>query len=85
LTKQSLHEQHLSVHHLIVVVRSSMFLGSAWSRFSVPACATSIASRAAKVKTGRRPPPKAARSGLEDREHGALLKQAGNIAGAGPH
>ena len=36
------------------------------------------------VKTGQRPPPKAARSGLDDREHGATLKQVGNIAAAGP-
>jgi hypothetical protein len=62
-----------------------MFLGSAWSRFSVPTCATSIASRAAMVKTGQRPPPKAARSGLDDREHGATLKQVGNIVAAGLH
>jgi hypothetical protein len=36
-----------------------------------------VASRAAAVKTGRRPPPEAARSGLEGGEHGARLGQVG--------
>lgn len=35
------------------------------------------AARAAAVKTGRRPPPEAARSGLEGGEHGARLGQVG--------
>ena len=40
----------------------------------------SVASRAAAVKDGRRPPPEAARSVLDGREHGATLAQAGHQA-----
>src|SRR5229473_3738568 len=46
-------------------------------RFFVPACVLNASSGAA-VKTGRRPPPEAARSGIDGREHGAML---GWIAG----
>src|SRR5438270_9852857 len=35
------------------------------------------AARAAAVKTGRRPPPEAARSGLDGGEHGAMLPRVG--------
>ena len=35
------------------------------------------APRAAAVKHGRRPPPQAARSVLDGREHGARLREAG--------
>src|SRR2546423_440411 len=38
------------------------------------------ASRAAAVKTGRRPPPKAARSGLDGGEHGAMLTRVGRTS-----
>jgi hypothetical protein len=36
-----------------------------------------IATRAAAVQAGRRPPPKAARSGLDGGEHGATLDCSG--------
>jgi hypothetical protein len=50
-----------------------LFLCSAGKgRFFVPACVLNASSGAA-VKTGRRPPPEAARSGLDGREHGAML------------
>src|SRR5437764_4071255 len=42
------------------------------------------ASRAAAVKTGRRPPPKAARSGLDGGEHGAMLPKVGTTSTAPP-
>src|SRR5438477_13083756 len=42
------------------------------------------ASRAAAVKTGRRPPPKAARSGLDGGEHGAMLPRVGRTSTAPP-
>jgi hypothetical protein len=59
---------------------SAWFLSSAASVVSPsrPECAA--APRAAAVKTGRRPPPKAAQSGLDGREHGASLDQAGRAA-----
>src|SRR4051794_20472806 len=38
------------------------------------------ASRAAAVKTGRRPPPKAARSGLDGGEHGAMRPRVGRTS-----
>jgi hypothetical protein len=59
---------------------STWFLSSAASAVSPsrPECAT--APRAAAVKTGRRPPPKAAQSGLDGREHGASFDQAGRAA-----
>src|SRR2546421_12994281 len=38
------------------------------------------AARAAAVKTGRRPPPKAARSGLDGGEHGAMLTRVGRTS-----
>src|SRR5947207_14418127 len=38
------------------------------------------AARAAAVKTGRRPPPKAARSGLDGGEHGAMLPRVGRTS-----
>src|SRR5204862_6014869 len=38
------------------------------------------AARAAAVKTGRRPPPKAARSGLDGGEHGAMLPMVGRTS-----
>jgi len=49
-----------------------------------------VAPRAAAVNTGRRPSPKAARSGVDSREHSATLAQAGSafaacsIAATGP-
>ena len=50
-----------------------LFLCSAEKgRFSVPATFRR-ASRAAPVRSGRRPPPEAARSGLDGREHDATL------------
>src|SRR2546421_3432864 len=42
------------------------------------------ASRAAAVKTGRRPPPKAARSGLDGGEHGAMLTKVGRTSSPPP-
>src|SRR3954451_15168221 len=42
------------------------------------------ASRAAAVKTGRRPPPKAARSGLDGGEDGAMLPKVGTTSTAPP-
>src|SRR3954447_11009216 len=38
------------------------------------------AARAAAVKTGRRPPPKAARSGLDGGEHGPMLPRVGRTS-----
>jgi hypothetical protein len=50
-----------------------VFLGSAGKgRFFVPAYLSDSAVGAA-VKTGQRPPPEAARSGLEGRENGATI------------
>jgi hypothetical protein len=49
--------------------------------FSRPGSAAFGASRAGGVETGRRPPPEAARSGLDAGEHGARL--ASRDAGAG--
>ena len=40
------------------------------------------APRAAAVNTGRRPPPKAARSGVDGREHGASLNRVGRRVAA---
>jgi transposase len=50
----------------------SFFVRSKRGRFFVPAKPRS-APRAAAVNTGRRPPPKAARSGVDGREHGATV------------
>src|SRR6516225_7871723 len=44
---------------------------------SRPDLPTSRAPRTAAVKTGRRPPPEAARSGLDGGEHGAKLNGSG--------
>src|SRR4051812_34638084 len=38
------------------------------------------AARAAAVKTGRRPPPQAARSGLDGGEHDAMLPRVGRTS-----
>jgi len=40
-----------------------------------------VAPRAAVVKAGRRPPPEAARSGLDGGEHGAMLFWSGGAIG----
>src|SRR5271157_6278708 len=37
------------------------------------------APRGAAVNAGRRPPPQAARSGVEGREHGAIVDEAGPL------
>ena len=60
---------------------SAKFLGSTEDRFFVPTCRRTKAPRAAAVKAGRRPPPKAARSGLDRREHGARLAPVGTKGG----
>jgi hypothetical protein len=46
--------------------------------FLRPGLCASTAPRAAVVKTGQRPPPEAARRGLDEREHGARLNQVGH-------
>ena len=56
----------------------SFFVRSKGGRFFVPAKHRS-APRAAAVNTGRRPPPKAARSGVDGREHGATLAKPGTL------
>ena len=45
--------------------------------FVRPDPGVSVVSRAAAVKTGRRPPPRAARSGLDSGEHGARFGRVG--------
>jgi hypothetical protein len=54
------------------------FLGSAGAPFLRPGLQDTSAPRGAAVKTGRRPSPEAARSGLDGREHGARLDQVGS-------
>ena len=54
------------------------FLGSAGAPFLRPGLHNTRAPRGAAVKTGRRPSPKAARSGLDGCEHGARLDQVGS-------
>src|SRR5438045_7097804 len=50
----------------------------AWWLFRPDGCLPRRA--AAAVKTGRRPPPKAARSGLDGGEHGAMLTKVGRTS-----
>jgi hypothetical protein len=47
--------------------------------FLRPGLTIKSAPRAVSVKTGRRPPPWAARSGLDGREHDASLDRAGAL------
>jgi hypothetical protein len=54
------------------------FLGSAGAPFLRPGLHDTRAPRGAAVKTGRRPSPEAARSGLDGCEHGARLDQVGS-------
>jgi hypothetical protein len=53
------------------------FLCSIGAPFLRPDLRFARAARAAAVKTGRRPPPKAAQSGLDGGEHGARLGRVG--------
>ncbi len=48
-----------------------------WKTIPSSRPAVAVAPGAGAVKAGRRPPPKAARSGLDGPEHGAKLEQAG--------
>lgn len=54
------------------------FLGSAGAPFLRPGLHDTRAPRGAAVKTGRRPSPEAARSGLDGCEHRARLDQVGS-------
>ena len=54
----------------------TVFLSSVERRFSVPAIYVQPSS-AARVKAGRRPPAKPARSGLDAGEPGGSLTEAG--------
>ena len=56
------------------------FLGSAGAPFLRPGLHDTRAPRGAAVKTGRRPSPEAARSGLDGCEHGARLDQVGSYS-----
>ena len=56
------------------------FLCSIGAPFLRPDLRFPRAARAAAVKTGRRPPPKAAQSGLDGGEHGARLGRVGGSA-----
>jgi hypothetical protein len=56
------------------------FLCSIGAPFLRPDLRFPRAARAATVKTGRRPPPKAAQSGLDGGEHGARLGRVGGSA-----
>src|SRR6516225_800826 len=55
-----------------------MFLSSTTGPFLRPDLPDGTAPRTEAVKTGRRPPPQAARCGLGGREHGASLNQVGS-------
>ena len=57
--------------------RLSKFLCSVGGPFLCPGLRSRPAPRGAAVNTGRRPPPEAARSGVDGREHGARLGQVG--------
>ena len=56
------------------------FLGSAGVPFLRPGLHDTRAPRGAAVKTGRRPSPEAARSGVDGCEHGARLDQVGSYS-----
>jgi len=59
-----------------------VFLCSVGAPFLRPGLHYLTAARGAAVKTGRRSPPKAARSGIDGCEHGATLNQVGRPAGS---
>jgi hypothetical protein len=54
-----------------------MFLCSVGAPFLRPSLHYNTTARGAAVKTGRGPPPEAARSGIDGCEHGATLNQVG--------
>jgi hypothetical protein len=61
---------------LPVVALVTVFLGSVERSFSVPAMACRAVARSL-INPGRRPPPEAARSGVELGEHGGNLSKPG--------
>ena len=67
--------QALFVGFIFILSFSSFFVRLR-SCFFALACIRRV-RRAAAVDTGQRPPPEAARSGVDDREHGATLDQVG--------
>jgi hypothetical protein len=61
---------------MVVALSSSSLCSTGTDHPFVPTCGWR-APRAGAVKAGRRPPPEAARSGLDGVEHGAILGQVG--------
>jgi hypothetical protein len=75
-------KQLVGLRHRSLLILCSSFV-RAESRSFVPACASSIASRAGAVKAGRyadlTPRSAAARPRLDGAEHGARIKQVGRL------
>jgi hypothetical protein len=80
LVSQSRHNQIPALGSAMAIgpISGLMFLCPALALFLRHGLCDRTASRAVAVKTGRRPPPQAARSDHDSREHGASLDQAGN-------